>query len=116
LVQAVVVLVLSAEIQLALDQVQVVQVKHPSLREQLSLVAVEDHCAQGAIPLEPVAQEELVVAVRVHHLALRSQMQQVARNPEVQIPVAVVELASSKVLRPMVKAHKAVQELWLSAG
>jgi hypothetical protein len=116
LVQAAVVLVLSAEIHLALDQVQVVQVKHPSLREQLSLVAVEDHCAQGAIPLEPVAQEELVVAVRVHHLALRSQMQQVVRNLEPQIPEAVVELASSRVLRPTVKAHKVEQVLWWFAG
>jgi hypothetical protein len=116
LVQVVVALALLVEIQLALRQVQVAQEKHPSLREQLSLVVAVGHFVLEAILLEPVVPVVPVVAVRVHHLDLRNQMQQVARNPEVQIPVAVVELASSKVLRPMVKAHKAVQELWLSAG
>jgi hypothetical protein len=53
--QVVVALARKAEIQLALVQVQVVQEKHLSSQEQLSLAVVVDHFVLEAIPLEPVA-------------------------------------------------------------
>jgi hypothetical protein len=104
------------EIQLALQQVQVVQEKHPSLREQLSLVVAVDRFVLEAILQEPVVQAVQVAVAQVHHLDLQNQMQQVVRNPEQQILVAVVVLAFSRALQRTVKVHKAVQALWLSAG
>jgi hypothetical protein len=115
-VPAVVVLGLRVEIQLALQQVQVVQEKHPSLREQLSLVVAVDRFVLEAILQEPVVQAVQVAVAQVHHLDLQNQMQQVVRNPEQQILVAVVVLAFSRALQRTVKVHKAVQALWLSAG
>jgi hypothetical protein len=116
LVQVVVALALLVEIQLALRQVQVAQEKHPSSREQLSLVVVVGHFVLEAIPLEPVALVEAVAVAQVHHLDLQNQMRQVVRNLEPQIPVAAVAQAYSKVLQQMEKVRRAEQVLWSFVG
>jgi uncharacterized OB-fold protein len=116
LVQAVEVRGLRAEIQLALQQAQAAQENHPSLWEQLSLVAVVDHFVLEAMPLEPAAQEEPAVVALAHLLDPQNQMQQVVRNPEPQIPVAAVALVFTKVPRPTVKVHKAALESWSFDG
>jgi hypothetical protein len=52
-----------------------------------------------------------VAVAQVHHLDPQSQMRQVVRNLEAQIPVVVVAQVSTKALQPMEKVRRAEQVL-----